>query len=88
MTTSAVRYAILDRRKYRDFAISGPDDFALGDGEAFDSSRLLSDPRVSLYALDFGRNSACFVQLSTAVALETKPFFYLTLTNSITVFQP
>jgi hypothetical protein len=84
MTTSAVRYAILDRRKYRDFAVSSLDDFALGDSEAFDSSRLVSDPRISLYALDFERNSACFVELAPAVALETKPFFYLAQFNEAT----
>jgi len=77
MTTSAVRYAILDRCKYRDFAVSRLADFALGDSEAFDSSRLFSDSRMSLYALDYERNLACFVELPTAAALATKPFFYL-----------
>lgn len=77
MTTSAVRYPILQRRKYRDFAVSGHDDFALGDGEAFDASRLISDPCISLYALDLERNSACFVELPAAAALETRPFYYL-----------
>ena len=84
MTASAVRYPILDRRKYRDFAVSVPDDFELGDSEAFDASRLLSDPRISLYALDFERNSACFVELPAAVALASEPFFYLAQFNAAT----
>ena len=84
MTTSAVRYAILDRRKYYDFAPSSLDDFTLGDSEAFDSSRLLSDPRISLYALDFERNSAGFVELSAAETLEKNPFFYLAQRNEAT----
>lgn len=84
MTTSAVRYAIVDRRKYRDFAVSSLDDFALGDSEEFDASQLLSDPRISLYALDFERSSAIFVELSAAVTLEKKPFFYLAQFNEAT----
>ena len=84
MITSAVRYAILDRCKDHDFAISRLDDFTLGDGEAFDSSRLLSDPRNSLYTLDFERNSACFVELSASVALETEPFFFRAQFNEAT----
>lgn len=84
MTTSAVRYAILDRRKYRDFAVSGLNDFTLGDGEAFDSSRLLHDPRMSMYALDYERNSAYFVELSTSLSPATEPFFYLAQFNNAT----
>ena len=67
MTTSAMRYAVLDRRKHLDFAISSLDDFTLGDGEAFGLPRLLSDPCISLYALDLELNSACFVELPAAV---------------------
>ena len=84
MTTSAMRYAVLDRRKHLDFAISSLDDFTLGDSEAFDSSRLLSDPCISLYALDFERNSACFVELSAAVSLQTEPFFFRAQFNGAT----
>jgi hypothetical protein len=79
-----MRYAVLDRRKHLDFAISSLDDFTLGDSEAFDSSRLLSDPCISLYALDFERNSACFVELSAAVSLQTEPFFFRAQFNGAT----
>jgi hypothetical protein len=79
-----MRYPVLDRRKHLDFAISSLDDFTLGDSEAFNSSRLLSDPRISLYALDFERNSACFVELSAAETLEKNPFIYLAQRNEAT----
>ncbi|MHC4468987.1 MAG: hypothetical protein ACYSUZ_06435, partial [Planctomycetota bacterium] len=74
MISSATRYLVLDRHKDHDFAISNTDDFTLGDSEAFDSRRLISDPRYSLYSLDFDRNAACFVELPYSVDLETKPF--------------
>jgi hypothetical protein len=84
MTISAMRYAVVGRRKYHDFAISSLDDFTLGESEAFDSLRLLSDPHISLYALDFERNLACFVELSAAVSLEAKPFFFQAQFNEAT----
>ena len=77
MISSATRYLVLDRHKDHDFAISNTDDFTLGDSEAFDSRRLISDPRYSLYSLDFDRNAACFVELPYSVDLETKPFCFL-----------
>lgn len=84
MNNSAVRYAILDRCKDHDFAISSFDDFTLGGGEQFDSSQLLADPCTSLYTLDFERNSACFVEVPAIVALDKEPFFFRAQFNEAT----
>jgi hypothetical protein len=75
---SATRYPILGRSKDHDFSISNLNDFALGNGEAFDSRRLPFDRCVSLYTLDLERSVACFVELPASADLETSPFFFLT----------
>ena len=76
MTTSALRYPVLGRSKDHDFGISNLGDFTLGNGEAFDSERILADPRLSLYTLDLERDVACFVELPDGVALDKEPFFF------------
>ena len=77
MISSATRHPILERHKDHDFAISNTGDFTLGDSEAFDSHRLISDLRYSLYSLDLDRNAACFVELPRSIELETEPFLFL-----------
>jgi len=77
MGNVAVRQQILKRRKFHDFAVSSATDFELGASEPYDSAGILSDPHISLYALDFERSVACFVELPANVVLETEPFVYL-----------
>ncbi len=71
-------FAIEERLKPTVQRLVGPGNFKFGGESAFNAQRLLSDPRFSLYCLDFENHHAYFAETPADCDLSRVPFMYQT----------
>lgn len=71
-------FAIEERLKPTVQGLVGPGNFKLGGEISFNAERLLSDPRFSLYCLDFENHHAYFTETPADCDLSHVPFMYQT----------
>ncbi len=74
----ATTYEIIDRLRERTFARTDISDFRLREIGELPAEKILENPHITLYGLDFTNSRAVFVETSPDIDLSQAPFYFVT----------
>ncbi len=69
-------FDILKKQKLESNGVASRQDFALGTGVPFNTENILEDDNITLYAFDFSKQEAIFVQTQNNIDIYEYPFLY------------
>ena len=72
----ATSFEILAKRRAAPFGLVDIKDFELQESGQISADDILSNPHITLYALDFEKGRAVFVETSPEADLSQAPFYY------------
>jgi hypothetical protein len=75
---NATTYEILGKQRAGPFDLADIKDFRLREQGQLPAERILANPNLTLYSLDFEHRQAVFVETPSDVKLSTAPFYFIT----------